>query len=69
MSRTDTATPAQPKPHNEAVGMALAGVIATGISVVVIPLTLVVVVIVRSQEIVPRLIQAVAARLPKRGLR
>lgn len=69
MSRTDTAVPATPKVHSEAVGMAVAGVVATAVSVAIIPVTLVVILIVRSQEMVPRLVQAVAQRLPKRGAR
>lgn len=69
MGGTDTAASAGVKPHEQAVGMAIAGVVATILAVVVLPITLVVVVIVRSQEIVPWLIQAVARRLPKRGLR
>lgn len=63
------ATKTAQKPHNEAIGMAVAGAVATAIAAVVIPVTLVVAAIVHSQEIVPRMVQAVAQRLPKRGAR
>jgi len=57
------------KPDGSAAGMALAGLVAAGVSLVILPVTLVVIVIVRSQEALPRLVQVVARRMPKRGLR
>lgn len=54
MSRTEIAAP---NTYAEAAGMALAGLCAVAVALAVLPVTLVVVVVVRSQEAVPRLIQ------------
>lgn len=66
MNGTDTAVP---KAHAPAAGMGLGMLVIVVLAVVFFPITLVVVVIVRSQELVPRLIQAVVRLWPKRGLR
>ncbi|HEU5107561.1 MAG TPA: hypothetical protein VFT95_03210 [Micromonosporaceae bacterium] len=65
MDATNTAR----RPDGSAVGMGLAMLVIVVLAVVFFPITLVVIFIVRSQEWAPRIVRAVARRLPKRGLR